>query len=275
MTKKNIISGILLMNTILWIINAADAQIINGSFETESGEFSTEGWKNYGGIPHDEAPTGGGQWSLELSGGCCVNFCYQILLEMKDGEIWELRCWAKLINEISFGEMSWFIYPSKIYHKSIYVTDTIWTQFSIVDTFSLAQDDTVSVHLEAAGGIVGWGGAYFDLVETEKLGLVTSIENDKKNIPRSFVLYQNHPNPFNPMTTIRFDLPKPADVRLEVVNLLGQRISILMDRKLSAGNHTAVWNGKNNGGQEMASGLYLMKLTADNRTFTGKMFLIK
>ncbi len=97
----------------------------------------------------------------------------------------------------------------------------------------------------------------------------------ESTIPAQIDLCQNYPNPFNPVTTIQFDLPKPVDVKLEVVNLLGQRISILINRKMSAGNHTAVWNGKDESGQDMASGLYLMKLTADNRTFTKKMFLIR
>jgi hypothetical protein len=114
-------------------------------------------------------------------------------------------------------------------------------------------------------------------VKLKKLLQFVSGVNDhtSNTYTERFNLYHNYPNPFNPTTTIRFDLPKPADVKLEVYNLLGQRMATLINGYQLAGNHTVTWNGKGDEGEDMATGLYLMKLTAGNQILTRKMFLIR
>jgi hypothetical protein len=82
---------------------------------------------------------------------------------------------------------------------------------------------------------------------------------DRGEIPGEFTLYQNYPNPFNPSTTIRFTIPKAAFVRLEVYNLLGQRVASLVSGNVSGGVHEISWNAGN-----VSSGVYVYRLAAGN-----------
>lgn len=80
--------------------------------------------------------------------------------------------------------------------------------------------------------------------------------------PQKLTLSQNYPNPFNPTTTIRYALPKDAFVTLKVYNLLGQEVTSLRDEMQNVGFHDVVWNGRNNAGQTVASGVYFYRLEA-------------
>ncbi len=93
-------------------------------------------------------------------------------------------------------------------------------------------------------------------------------------LPQSFALGQNYPNPFNPSTIIPYQLPAAAWVRLEVFNLLGQRIATLVDQQQPAGFHTAAWNANNAAGEAVAAGVYLYRLKAGDQQQTRRMVLI-
>ena len=93
-------------------------------------------------------------------------------------------------------------------------------------------------------------------------------------LPRRFELFQNYPNPFNPSTTIPYQLPAPAHVRLEVFNLLGQRVATLVDEEQEAGLHTAAWNGTDGAGRPVAAGLYLYRLSGSGISGTRRMVLL-
>ncbi|UCF62712.1 MAG: immune inhibitor A, partial [bacterium] len=94
-------------------------------------------------------------------------------------------------------------------------------------------------------------------------------------IPRELNLYSNFPNPFNPSTTLTFDLPQTSPVSLEIYNILGQKIVTLVDQKLSAGTHTCVWNGTNSLGELISAGIYFYKLETPDKTLIRKMILTK
>ncbi|NIR49004.1 T9SS type A sorting domain-containing protein, partial [candidate division KSB1 bacterium] len=82
-------------------------------------------------------------------------------------------------------------------------------------------------------------------------------------IPQKFQLLQNFPNPFNPTTTIKYQLPKTTNVRLEIYNILGQRIKTLVDAQQPADYYTIQWDGRNNHGVQVGSGLYIYRLIAE------------
>ncbi|KAA3633681.1 MAG: T9SS C-terminal target domain-containing protein [Calditrichaeota bacterium] len=94
-------------------------------------------------------------------------------------------------------------------------------------------------------------------------------------LPDSFELYQNYPNPFNPETTIGFALPQQSSVVLEVYNVLGKKVKVLINETMPAGHHTAVWDGRNQSGSEAASGIYLYRLKTENYQTSKKMIFLK
>ncbi len=93
--------------------------------------------------------------------------------------------------------------------------------------------------------------------------------------PHEFGLAQNYPNPFNPSTTISYQLPKSANVNIAVYNIQGIKIKTLVNESKSAGNYKAVWNGTNDSGIHVASGVYIYKITADNFTDIKKMIYVR
>ena len=106
--------------------------------------------------------------------------------------------------------------------------------------------------------------------------IVTGIENRPSDgLPREFRLLQNYPNPFNPTTTIAFDVAKSADVSLKLYNITGQEIRSLIDENLSAGQYQITWDGKNNVGQQVASGIYFYQIKAGQFSAIKKMILLK
>ena len=107
--------------------------------------------------------------------------------------------------------------------------------------------------------------------------LVPRIDNSGKVValPEEFGLAQNYPNPFNPSTRIGFALPVATHVRLDVINILGQRVVTLADREIEAGNHEILWNGTNSKGKVVSSGVYFYRLVAGDFTETRKMVLLK
>ena len=93
-------------------------------------------------------------------------------------------------------------------------------------------------------------------------------------LPEGFGLGPNYPNPFNPSTVIPYQLPTAAWVRLEVFNVLGQRVATLVDGDRPAGFHSAVWGATNGSGQAVAAGVYIYRLTAAGTQHTGRMVLV-
>ncbi|MCC7263360.1 MAG: T9SS type A sorting domain-containing protein [Candidatus Latescibacteria bacterium] len=94
-------------------------------------------------------------------------------------------------------------------------------------------------------------------------------------VPAGFSLGQNYPNPFNPTTTIRFSLPQPGEAELCVYNLLGQRVATLVQGLQEAGPQVLQWNGRDEAGRELASGVYLYRLRAGGQVQTRRLLLLR
>ena len=109
------------------------------------------------------------------------------------------------------------------------------------------------------------------------VSLVLDVNDDTHAdaVPGSFELGQNFPNPFNPETLIRFDLPKRSHTILTVYNTLGEKVDELVDGELPAGTHEVIWKPESSSGQSHPSGVYFYRLVTDEITLTRKMLLIK
>lgn len=94
-------------------------------------------------------------------------------------------------------------------------------------------------------------------------------------IPHEYALDQNYPNPFNPATVIAFSLSAIAEVQLDVFDILGRRVTTLADGELEAGVHRVIWDGRDEEGAAVASGIYFYRLRSDKFTQTRKMLLLK
>ncbi|PWB75325.1 hypothetical protein C3F09_02890 [candidate division GN15 bacterium] len=105
--------------------------------------------------------------------------------------------------------------------------------------------------------------------------IVTDVDESDRSRPLVFSLAQNYPNPFNPATQIVFSLPKSGRTTLEVFDLLGRRVTTLVDGPLSSGVHQVAWLGTNARGESVAAGVYFYRLTAGTQSETRKMLLLK
>lgn len=100
-----------------------------------------------------------------------------------------------------------------------------------------------------------------------------SIEED--GLPNAFALHENYPNPFNPTTALRFDLPEASDVSLIIYNMLGQKVKSFKLNETPAGFHSITWDGTNNYGDPVGAGVYLYQLRTNRNISTRKMVLLK
>lgn len=114
----------------------------------------------------------------------------------------------------------------------------------------------------------------FYILQNDLITSVVDNESDRDQ-PRSFLLRQNHPNPFKSYTIIAYDLPVTTRVTFEIYNLLGQLMRTLVDEIQMAGQHQITWNGRDDHGQQLPNGLYLYQLSAGQFRAIQKMLYIR
>ena len=141
------------------------------------------------------------------------------------------------------------------------------------------------VRLASGGPAVGAQVLVFDLADLSRYVGATTDESGQfvlslgalgsgQALPEGFGLGQNYPNPFNPGTVIPYELAAEGYVRLEVFNLLGQRVATLVDGEQAAGLYTAEWDARDAAGQGVAAGVYVYRLTAGGGVATRRMTLV-
>ncbi|MFQ6113820.1 MAG: T9SS type A sorting domain-containing protein, partial [bacterium] len=104
---------------------------------------------------------------------------------------------------------------------------------------------------------------------------VTAVEDEVPGIPTQFALQQNYPNPFNPTTFIRYEIAKDGEVELTIYNSLGQKVRTLVNARQNAGFYSTQWDGTNQAGMPVSSGVYLYRLKAGDFTESRKMVLLR
>jgi hypothetical protein len=108
-----------------------------------------------------------------------------------------------------------------------------------------------------------------------RVGAMTGVEDAPVSLPEKLTLRQNYPNPFNPRTALSFGLPDKSDVSLEIFDLLGRKITTVVNGELEAGNHSIIWDGKDSYGNPVSSGIYFYRLVTDFGVKQAKMTLLK
>jgi hypothetical protein len=155
----------------------------------------------------------------------------------------------------------------------------------VADSVGLSADDPTHIDLAISGDGV-WHIAYRNQIEhalyhaTTTDTIITGV--DDKESPWepetemvAFHLEQNVPNPFNPQTTIMYSIGKTENVVLAVFDVNGRLIRTLVNERKTSGKHHAAWDGTNNQGDRIASGVYFLRLTAGNRAVTKKLILLR
>jgi hypothetical protein len=116
---------------------------------------------------------------------------------------------------------------------------------------------------------------YNEAVEVVPAQWIDAIVKIDGSLPDGFHLWQNHPNPFNSATEIRYDLPRSYQVRIDIFNLLGQKVATLVDESKSAGIWRTIWNGNNDRGEKVTSGIYFCRMEVGKFQAIRQMLYLK
>jgi hypothetical protein len=165
------------------------------------------------------------------------------------------------------------------YCIEMFLRENVLTSFNVEQGLSIRmQCDVLDRNLE-----VDWPAgaqraqAFTKFISFEFGEIPAGIDDHTHNmvLPTNFEVFQNCPNPFNPVTTIKYFLPRRSHVTIEIYNLLGQKVRTLVDRDEPAGLYTATWDGTDSSGKPVATGVYLYRLHAGDFVETKKMLLLK
>ncbi|MCP4569833.1 MAG: T9SS type A sorting domain-containing protein [FCB group bacterium] len=145
--------------------------------------------------------------------------------------------------------------------------------------YSLEKDIKIPAGTESIFAVPIDGEGSIRLIETQLSDYYGNVLEAKIEtqpiLPVDYSLHQNYPNPFNAATTIFYELPMTTKVKFEIFNVLGQKVVTLIDAEETAGIHSAVWDGTDESGVTVASGVYLYRLTTSEFTSEKKMVLMK
>ncbi|NQT96695.1 MAG: T9SS type A sorting domain-containing protein [Candidatus Marinimicrobia bacterium] len=179
------------------------------------------------------------------------------------------RFFATHEYELRDDEENWQIFTSGIIEYDICPNNL--ASFIISESFPLHSGETTYFSMA-----VVFGEDLDDLLTNAGAISALSIDqNDKNLLPQMVYLYPNYPNPFNPITTIRYQLMQDSHVTLAVYDILGREIRTLVDREMTADNHSILWDAKNNAGKTVASGVYIYQLKVGDFRTVKKMVLLR
>ncbi|MCZ6819237.1 MAG: T9SS type A sorting domain-containing protein, partial [Calditrichaeota bacterium] len=145
-------------------------------------------------------------------------------------------------------------------------------QINLLGFFSAGEEIILRWRLFADAAVNGYGWVIDNITYKDNLVSVDAGEQ----LPRVFSLSLNYPNPFNPATQIKYALPQSAEVSLQIFNVLGQRVrDLVRNQKQDAGRYSVQWDGNNDFGQPVSSGIYVYRISAGEFTKSFKMTLLK
>ncbi len=148
-----------------------------------------------------------------------------------------------------------------------------WANNVNVDLTDWAGETSLRLKFESYNNLASR--IYLDDINIAATLITDNAEDDISPFNGNLLVNKNYPNPFNPQTTISFDLKNREDVEVSIYNLKGQLVKTLLNKRLASGNHKLVWNGRNSNNEVVASGLYLYRIKTDSQSVNKKMILMK
>ena len=148
----------------------------------------------------------------------------------------------------------------------------VMTQYITQNTYTDNDLEFNVMYYYRVAAFVGYWTSWSNVVSLmlESVGIAES-----DGLPTTYAVHQNHPNPFNPVTSLRYDLPEDGIVNITVFDMMGRRVSTLMNSHQNAGYKSIQWNATNTAGQPVSAGIYLYTIRAGEFMQTKKMILLK
>ncbi len=168
-------------------------------------------------------------------------------------------------NDNIIGEkLEWREFREVMVDTSVFPADTTW--HFVVDGYCPRITQGIGLSTDAYGLTILIGVR----INNVGYGTLTDVKDEQMTSPESFGLYQNYPNPFNPSTTIKYNLTNESFIKLKVYDTIGNEVKTLYEGNQIAGQHSAMFSG-----DDLASGLYFIRLTNGNQNKTIKAMLMK
>lgn len=160
------------------------------------------------------------------------------------------------------------------------LTNNAWQQLSPAGTAPAAREGAAAIYIRQENRMIVFGGRggtfYNDLWSLNNLSPTTAVENNfSRELPVTLRLLGNYPNPFNPETTITFEVAASTPASLRIYNIQGQLIKKIFEENIAAGRHQMPWNGTNDLGVKVASGIYVSVLRFGAATISRKLMLVE
>ena len=170
-------------------------------------------------------------------------------------------------------ENPWFyLVVAKSIEEDVLITNMGET-ISYTTTLNMEiQPDWNLENLHAVAIIQDWDSQ--EILQAAQVNLISTGVNDPV-VPAEISLHQNYPNPFNPSTTINLSLNKEQMVTLEIYNIKGEKVKQLVNSQLSAGQHSITWDGRDDAGKQISSGIYFYRMITKDYSATKRMIMLK
>jgi hypothetical protein len=138
----------------------------------------------------------------------------------------------------------------------------------------------LGTNIQVVGVLNDWGGsdntpASWRIEPADSASVTEVVSIAGATLPRAYALRPNYPNPFNPSTTLSFELPAVSEVRIVLYDVSGREVAVLVDERFQPGRYEAIWNGRSTQGAPVSTGIYFAQMITADYTSTIKMLLVK
>lgn len=195
-----------------------------------------------------------------------LNLVIPAMAEMYEGCLVAVSNVTVVEGQGEYGE--WYITDGE---GDCQVDDSFFYLDEVDPVIEIAVGDTWGTII----GILDYSWDFYGLNPRFPEDMMADVDAPISEINAIATLEGNYPNPFNPTTTVKYNMEESANVSIDIYNVKGRKVKTLVNDVQSAGSHTEVWNGSNDNGETVGSGIYFMKMRAGNVESTKKMVLMK